>query len=67
MNARTDTYRNALPAYAAGQEAPGSTGMSIAKDSQHPQDEAYEFDVVNEGIEKRLKFTNVCCSQGGCK
>lgn len=30
-------------------------------------DDAYDFDVVNEAVDKRLKFPNMCCSQAGCK
>jgi len=40
---------------------------TTSADRQPDSDDKYDFDVVNEGIEKRLKFFNVCCSQGGCK
>lgn len=35
----------------------------------HPErnDPKYEFDLVNEAVDKRLKLFMVCCSQGGCK
>lgn len=44
--------------------APATT--SAVRDAS-PVGSKYAVDVINRGIDKRLKVYNVCCSQGGCK
>jgi hypothetical protein len=43
--------------------------QNVKKPIEGPEEAAdvYSFDVVNEGVDRRLKFFNMCCSVSGCK
>lgn len=67
MSNITDEHTKVLEMHAGNCKKEYATEIPGTKKGQGGQDLNYGFDIINEGIEKRLKLYGICCSQGGCK